>query len=325
VSENDVSKIGETSLMFKVNSVTDDIKSLSTQSRVTNLIGNVPTSVEIAMAKTSPNVPEGEPFKMPVVAQPAIQTQPAQDTMAMVFAALRAAGIQIPAAMPNNVNVQPQQNQFAPAQNRHVPPQDNCIMTFDDLVSEVVNLPGVNNNVNIPTDRKMTPMEAESILTKMPKLRKHAFLRNNIQSQLMISDLFTTIDGGGSCLALLPGAVYDLARIPARNLLNCRELKWCFDTGKVQLVSESDYIASFKKIEKELDNWDRMGTLQIYDSRESVGEVGMGPSNNSDIVVNTDENIAPYSVYEDNPMMTGLIGRLPTERENVSPQTRIMR
>lgn len=320
-SESDVSKIGETSLMLKVNSVNEDVKSLSGNLRVSNLVAGVPTNVANLVAKTNPNVPEAEPYKVPSQApnqQPEQNVNP--DAMKIVFAALAAAGL-LPNGIPQNQTNQAQvvsHETRIPAPNTYVPPQnisDNTIKTFDELMNEVANLPGIEKDPNIPTNRKLTPQEAESILIKMPKLRRKAFLRNNIQSQLMIEDLFTTIDGGGNCLSLLPGAVFDLSRIPARNILNCTVLKWLFNTGKVELVNEATFISSFKKIQNDINAWDNSkSTLRVYDNIDEVGE-NMSHSPEQSIVINTEGNdeVAP-TMYEENPFMNNIVSQLPRDR-----------
>ena len=345
--EQDIQKIGETSVMFKVNTVSDDIKTISSTARVTNLVSGLPTSFERAMAKTDPNVPEGEAYKypkndyveqiqdpkynqkqaftqsvqQPVVQQPVAQ-QPIpkdannqQDTFKIVLAALAAAGIQIPDVFSNNQGTTSTNNGMPPVQPYIAPQRQkpNSIMNYDELMTELMSLPGIDQKFNIPTDRKLTPVEAESIMAKTAKLRKKAYLQNNIKSQLSISDLFTTIDGGGHCLSLLPGAVADLTRIPARNLLNSQEIKGCFENNMVSLVTESDYIASCKRIESDCIRWDREGTLPVYSSRDDVDVVSYSESESIHVGPES-ENVKPPSVYGDDPLINGLVSQLPTAR-----------
>jgi hypothetical protein len=340
-SEQEISKIGETSVMFKVNSVAEDMKSISTTARVTNLVSGLPTSFEKAIARTSPNVPEGEEYVFPnqkkpiytddnqgVVQEPRYQQEQAatqipqspnvaNDTLRIVLAALAAAGLPIPDGLANTQSTVIQNNSIPPVQPYIAPVRqqivNNYIRTYDELANELINIPGIDQKFNIPTDRKLTPVEAESIMARTAKLRKKAYLRNNIKSQLSISDLFTTIDGGGSCLSLLPGAVADLTRIPARNLLNSQEIKGCFDNNMVSLVGEAEYIASCKKIEADCIKWDREGTLPVYGSREDViveayserDSIHVGPES---------ENLPPPTVYGDDPLISNLVQNLPTNR-----------
>lgn len=372
-SENDLAKIGETSVMLKINSATDDIKTLGESRRVGNLVGGmVPTAMEVAIARTSPHVPEGEPYRKPVSAQASFDPEPVPaarriepastasnamesaaanpQAMNLIMAALAAAGIPIPAEF-RNVQASTQSNASPPAVSRTVP-RDNCIMTYDELMDEIDGLPNIDNVPQLPTNRKLTPREAETITSQMPRLRRKAYLRNNLQSQFMIADLFTTIDGGGSCLAMFPGAAFDLARIPARNIKNSTELKWCFETGKVELVNSATYVASFKKVEEAYNSWDKTGGLPIYggevartsphdssggaaesiaagsamvDERESIHIGGQGPDPVSISIGGGANDAPPAEVYEENPLMQQLVGAMPRERMVPSPQPRRMR
>lgn len=341
VSENDISKIGETSLMFRVGSVSEDMKTLAGTHRVSNLVGNVlPTSYERVMAKTDPdlaqrNIDEGyiratqgarpeDRFKDQLESDTERHTIPSQtnyptanpdDTMKKIMEVLAAAGINVPLGSLG----QQKETSRAPEVDKYIPPKrqppqpTNCIKTYEELMEELSNTPGIDKEVNIPLDRKMTLQEAESMMNRMPKLRKKAFLRNNIQSQLLIADLFTTIDGGGTCLSILPGAVVDLTRIPAKNILNCGQLKWCFETNKVQLVDESAFIASFKKLESELRKWDSEGALEVYSSRDEVGEPAFSGDSGT-ITVGTDSEHIPPPLYEESQLMSNIVAGMPTSR-----------
>jgi len=198
-------------------------------------------------------------------------------------------------------------------------------------MSEISGLPNIEHVPNIPADRKMTPREAETITSQMPRLRRKAYLRNNLQSQFMIADLFTTIDGGGNCLAMMPGAAFDLTRIPARNILNSTELKWCFDTGKVTLVNSAVYVASFKKVEADIHEWDKGSGLQVYggssarisplDSSggvaESLASGEMNDNTESNETHNSDQmaisiagtgDAPPVAIYEEDNLMQQIVG-----------------
>lgn len=344
VNENDISKIGETSLMFKVGSVSEDIKTIAGTHRVSNLIGNIlPTSYEKVISKIDPdlaqrNIDEGyrrahqgerpeDRFKDQIESDTERHIVPSQtnyptanpdDTMKKIMEVLAAAGINVPLGSLNQQKVTsgvPEVDKYIPPKRQTPQPQQptNCIKTYEELMEELSNIPGIDKEINIPLDRKMTPQEAESLMNRMPKLRKKAFLRNNIQSQLLIADLFTTIDGGGTCLSILPGAVVDLARIPAKNILNCTQLKWCFDTNKVQLVDESAFIASFKSLELELKKWDLEGALNVYSSRDEVGEPAFSGDSGT-ITVGTDSEHIPPPLYEESQLMSNIVAGMPTSR-----------
>jgi len=338
VSENDLSKIGETSLMLKVNSVSEDIKSISDTPRVTNLVGSFSSDFEKIVATTNPDVAQKKiddglrhalesgakqennyvpsPSQSPV---PEKNTSNPADTMKIILAALEKAGIKMPEMTMNQSNntdniasIPPTVPYKPPVKN--VPATDNCIKNYDELMDEISKTPGIDKEIDIPANRKLTPQEAESIMTRLPRLRKKAFLRNNIQSQLLIADLFTTIDGGGACLSLLPGAVVDLSRIPAKNILNCNQLKWCFDTNKVELVNEAEFIASFKRLETEVNKWDQDGTLPVYSSRDNLGDELLADQSSQFIEVGGDPEHAPPPLYEDSKLMNSLLSELPTTR-----------
>ena len=347
VTQDALAKIGETSIPIKVLSSTDDVKSFESAGRVSNLIGgHLPTSVEAAAARyTTPDVPQGEPYRAPAAkpmepAQIPAQATAAganQDQMRLIFAAMKAAGMPIPDALIAGVAMPQTQAPTAPTTPRPQPPKENCIRSYDELISELNNLPGIDDKMNIPTDRKMTPMEAEMILSRMPKLRKRAYVRNVMESQLMVSDLYTSIDGGaGPCMTLLPGAAYDMARLPARNILNSTDLKWCFDTGKLEMVDGAQFAASFKKVNDEASSWGK-SELPVYggssartnphEAGESMAEAlaaGAAMDGDSPITVggasgelavssSTDDRPPSYS-YEDNHAMQNVINQMPRER-----------
>jgi hypothetical protein len=205
-------------------------------------------------------------------------------------------------------------------------------MSYEDLMTELSAVPGVDEDIKVPTGRKLSRGEAESLMARMPRLRKQAYLRNSLQSTLMLDDLFTSIDGVGPCLALMPGMVCDLSRLPAKNLLNSNALKWCFDTGKVELVGRASFVASFKKVQEEASAASR-SELQIYggqSSRTNPHEEGEGAAmslaNGADITdsgsdlmpIETsgrDMDMPPPPVWEDSPYMQQIVSNMPVARE----------
>ena len=377
ISEKDVAKIGETSLMLKVVGVSDDVRSLEGDNRrVGNLVGGVPTAIEAAIARTSPHIPEGEPYRGPIpltdgmlpagmpktalVAPsvppiaPAATEPPATpqnpqnpfaglagnpDAMKLLMMALAAAGLPIP-----QTQATPQGAMVAPSAPKQ-PVRDNCIMSYDELMTELNSISGVDDIPKMPTNRKLTPRETDMLLSQMPRLRKKAYLRNNLQAQLMVADLYTTLDGSGYCLALLPGAAFDLTRLPARNILNSTDLKWCFETGKVELVNAATYAASFKKINEDIENSEPT-TLQVYsgqsrtnphessggiaesvaagsamsDEQDAIHIGGAGPEPIS-VAVNSTSDEPPTAIYEESSQMQTLIGSLPPDRSHLPQST----
>jgi hypothetical protein len=285
------------------------MKSLGTTDMFSNLISNLPSDAAKTVAKTSPHIPEGEPYQPSAPAQ----TQTNADTFKIVMAALQAAGVINPT----------QAAGLAISQTIEIPKsaarpvfQDNSITSYDELMAELSNVNGVNEPIKLPTDRKLTPKEAEDILSRMPRLRRKAFIRNKVQSQFMISDLYTSFDGGGPCLTMLPGAAYDLARIPARNILNSTDLKWAFETGKIELVNGSVYAACFKKINDEMTAL-AASPLKVYDSHEDVGgmpdEGSIHVGGASSFVPKEGEIEAPPSSIDD-PDIARVVNSMPTER-----------
>ena len=382
VSEKDVTKIGETSLMFRVTGASDDVVTLEDDTRrVGNIVGGVPTAVEAAIARTNPHVPEGEPYRPPsvndavrtaVVAEaarvpapvaamvPAPAPMPAPvlaqeapapvnpfaglagnpDAIKLLMMALAAAGLPVPTAIAAQATAAPARPQV----------RDNSITTYEELMAELNSIPDVDKMPKMPTDRKLRPSETDMILAQMPKLRRKAYLRNNLQAQLMIGDLFTTLDGSGYCLALLPGAAYDLTRVPARNILNSTDLKWCFETGKVELVNGTMYAASFKKVQQDIENSEPT-TIPVYsggartnphdssggaveniaagaamtDEKDSIHIGGSGPDPISVSINASGDDAPPSAVYEDSPQMQALISNLPREKAPPPAAPRRMR
>lgn len=367
ISEKDLLKIGETSLMFKINSATDDIVSLEADSkRVGNIVGGVPTAFQAAIARTSPDVPtlknaetgldnSGEPSSIASHAKayvgqknaepPISSTRPDTNDETNQLISMLLDRLGIPKSAMQGVTEQ------KTSPSHHAQPKvigEDCLLTYDDLMLALHSIPNVDDVPKMPTDRKMTPRETELVLSQMPKLRKKAFLRNKLQSQLMIGDLFTTLDGSGFCLALLPGAAFDLTRIPARNILNSTDLKWCFDTGKVELVNSAAYIASFKKVQADAEA-NEPTTLQVFsgdarknptdhsssivetlasgaamadDGENSINVGGRGDDAVS-IPVGDSNDLPPSSVYEENAQIQALIGQLPRNRTAPTPPRRI--
>src|ERR1039457_5728273 len=66
IKEEDLTKIGETSIQFKVVGMSEDVKTFNDPSRFTNLISSTGTgllpAVQPAVAKTSPDTPQGSPY-----------------------------------------------------------------------------------------------------------------------------------------------------------------------------------------------------------------------------------------------------------------------
>lgn len=356
-TSEDLTKIGETSIPVKVLSVNEDVKTLSNVGTVSNLIGgHLPTAVEAAIARTSPDCPEGEPYvdpRKPVVqaGQPPPPNQMSPEAMKLLYAALAAAGIPMPVGMAPvaTQNPAPVLVQAPVAVNK--PARDNCIASFDELISELESLPGINDVPKIPTDRKLTPREADAMMSRMPKLRRKAFVRNAMPSQLMVSDLYTSIDGGtGPCLALLPGAAYDMTRLPAKNILNSTDLKWCFETGKLEMVDGAAFAASFRKINEEAEAWSR-SELTVYGGNSartnpnaesegtamSLASGGSVQDESESIHVSTsdDRPISAYGggsddrppepMFEGSREMQSLVGQLPTARPQASSAPRRIR
>lgn len=339
LSEQEILKIGETSIMFKINVVTDDVKSLSDSHRFTNFIGNgVPQEVEPKIAKISPDIPEGLPYKGK---DPEVKTSSEAiqevfnnpEALKLILAALSSAGIPVQTSEKKNIVT----NDKMVVEKRDVKTiepakkiQDDCIMSYDELINEINNIPNINKDISLPSNRKLTRGEATNVMAQIPKLRRKAYLRNNLQSQFIIADLFTSIDGGGNSLAILPGAAFDLTSIPARNILNSSELKWSFDTGKVSLISKEAYIASFKKMEDDLRKWDQDNGLPVYggtksrtnpnELSETVAELVAKGSLNEEMLVDTSD---PNSIvvgeetqdvpilFEESPIMQTIINSLP--------------
>jgi len=150
---------------------------------------------------------------------------------------------------------------------------DSFIRTYDELMIELNNTPDINKEVRIVPNKKMSAAEATHLMAILPKLRKKAFLKNNLNSLLFISDLSTALDGVGACLRLMPESVFNLGNIPARNILNSIELRHCFDAKQVELVDEDVFIASFKKLESEcFDNLRNEATLPVFSSFQDLNE-----------------------------------------------------
>lgn len=368
VSEADILKIGDTSIPMRVTAVHDDVKALESVGRISNLIGgHIPTAVEAAIARTSPDIKEGEPFRKPVeklvqrpvpVAMtpepevPAVspQVQPGMnpEAMKLLFAALAAAGLPAQAvqAVQGIMGAQSGQQATATAtsQSRPVAPPENSIMTYDELMSEISSVPGINDIIKIPTDRKLSRGEAETLMARMPKLRKQAYLRNSMQSTLMVDDLFTSIDGTGPCLTLMPGMACDLTRMPARNIMNSNALKWCFETGKVELVGRASFVASFKKVQEDANLWAK-SELTVYggtsartsphdaeegtafslaagsgmsEEGEGIHIGGRGPDVVSLGPSDSGGDAPPAQVWEDNPHMQQLISQMPAARQQAA-------
>lgn len=375
VTAADVAKIGETSLPIKIISASEDIKSMGGAQRYGNLMGGLPMGAEGIAAVTSPDHPAGEAYVPPVPPPPAqplparvqayVQEQPvaapvaapvrpqmpiqqpppapaapanqaSPDAFRIALMAMKAAGI----AMPPQMEAMLQNTVSQPAQApRPTRPPDNSIKTFDELMTELQNVPGVDDSPRLPTDRKLTPREADAFLSRMPRLRRKAFMRNLMNGQLMISDLYTTFDGGGQCIFLLPGAAFDLSRIPARNILNSTDLRWAFDTGKAELVDHATYAACFKKVNDDMAQMGRSelpvfsgesrinphessgGVAEQFasgagmaDEKESIHIGGSGEEPISISVGASGDDRPPSVPWEESPEMQALIGHMPEGR-----------
>ena len=366
VVESDILKIGDTSIPMKVTAVHDDVKTLESVGRISNLIGgHIPTAVEAAIARTSPDIKEGEPYRKPAekpvqrqaqavpIAEPeapaaAPQAQPGMnpEALKLLFAALSAAGLPTQAvqAVQGIMSSQAGQQASAAAPARPVAPPENSIMSYEDLMSEIASVPGINDTIKIPTDRKLSRGEAETLMARMPKLRKQAYLRNSMQSTLMVDDLFTSIDGTGPCLTLMPGMACDLTRMPARNIMNSNALKWCFETGKVELVGRASFVASFKKVQEDANMWAK-SELTVYggtsartsphdaeegtafslaagagmsEEGEGIHIGGRGPDVVSLGPSDSGGDAPPAQVWEDSPHMQQLISQMPVARQQAA-------
>lgn len=353
-----ISKIGETSIQFKVVGASEDVKSLEDAAKFTNLISSggtgLPPVAEGMVARTNPDVPQGEPH--PLSSKPANPLEGITgnaETIRLITTLLAAAGVNIPTnAIPAAAQqaAQPQAPQ-QPVQRQPVRPPDNSIKNYDELTVEITALPGVNQEMRLPVDRKLTRNEADQILARMPKLRRKAYVRNTMQSQLLIGDLFTSLDGSGPCLALLPGQAYDLTRLPAKNILNSNDFRWAIETGRIAFVGLAEYAASFKQMNEEAAKW---GTseLRVYggetartaptDPSGGVAEslaaggammddkegIRIGQDGPDPIAVNVEtgtraDEAPPQVPYEESPEMQMLLGQLPMTKE--APQQGVPR
>jgi len=351
VTADEVMKIGETSLPIKIVEATDEGVSIGETKRFGTLLDALPLGAEGIAVVTTPDHPAGSEYvpiapvqivvSQPKTTQPQVPEQSevkvgTQDTAQIVLMALRAAGVAIPPGILDALK-SPSSKQVQQPKPQN--PPEKCIRTLEELKTELQQIPGIDETLKIPTDRKLTPREADALLSRTPRLRKKAFVRNLLQSQLMISDLYTTFDGGGSCLCLLPGAAFDLSRIPARNILNSTDLTWACDTGKCDLVDSATYVACFKKVNEDMTLMgkpelpvysgnarmnptessggmaDRIANgLAMQDDGSDMNIIDQG-SDPISINVNDSADDSPASVpWEESPAMQALIGGMPTSR-----------
>ena len=349
----DVAKMGETSIQFKVVSASDDVKSLDGTSRISNMISSnglgIPASAESLVAKTSPDVSEGEPYAVPKAnptANPLEAITGNPDAIKALTAILAAAGLSLTKQPDGQTTASPTAQVVPQVAPQRQAARDNSIRNYEELLSEIALIPGIDQEIKLPADRKLTRGEADQVLSRLPKLRRKAFIRNTMQSQLLIGDLFTSFDGVGPCLALLPGQAFDLTRIPAKNITSSNDFRWCVETGKIAFVNSADFAASFKRVNEEAARWSG-SELKVYGGESSrmsptdpsggvaenmaAGEgiaddgteIRIGPSGSDPILLNVDgqANEAPPSVpYEESPEMQNLISQMPSSRP--APQQR---
>lgn len=366
--DSDIAKIGETSIQFKVVAVSEDVKTLTDASRFSNIVSSGAGLVQAgaAVARTDPDRPtlsnrdagvnnSGDPYVAPAPAAPANPLEALSgnpDAVKALMAMLAAAGVTVP----GNAQPSPSQPQRTAPQAQPRPPQvrDNSITSYDELMAEITAIPGIDQEIRMPTDRKLTRGEADQILSRMPKLRRKAFIRNTMQAQLLVGDLYTSLDGSGPCLAMLPGQAFDLTRLPAKNILSSNDFRWCVETQKIAFVNAAEYAASFKRVNDEAARWSN-SELPVYGGEsartsptepsggvaESLAsgaammddgsEVRIGSNGPDPISLNVEssgqQNDAPPSVpYEESPEMQSLISQMPSARQ--APQqsgTRRMR
>lgn len=131
---------------------------------------------------------------------------------------------------------------------------------YKKMMKQCLEVPGVDKEVTISKDKKLSRQEAvkfEKELEKIPKLKTPFYIKNKNVGKLEISDLFI----GSDSLILQPNEVFDLSRIPAKILLESKGLKSLFLSNKhISLATKEDF-----------ENWAEKKTfdseLEILDDR----------------------------------------------------------
>lgn len=349
IKDIDVGAIGETSIQFKIISASEDAKSMDDSLRFSNIISSngegLPAGAEKLVAKTSPDIPEGEPYVSPATPSATPSTNPLEaiagnpDAIKALASILAAAGLsltkqdggqivasKVPSAKLPTVSPKPAQI------------KEKSIQSYEELTSEIAAIPGIDKEISLPADRKLTRGEADQLFSRMPKLKKKVFIKNALQSQLLIGDFYTSLDGGGPCLSLLPGQAFDLTRVPAKNIMNSNDFRWCVETGKVIFVDAGEYAASFKRVNEEAARWGK-GELPVYggevsrlspsDSPGGTAEIlaagamdtdGTIATNSSESVItpinieSSGQDVPPSVPYEESPEMQSIINQMPSGR-----------
>ena len=130
---------------------------------------------------------------------------------------------------------QPQYQQYAP------PP----IMSYDELMAELQNVPDINQPVpnfqfqGMPgsPDERQAMLAFEQTMAQLPKLQRPCYIRNDVAGRLEIQDLGYT---------MLLNQVLDLSRMPARRIWDSRHLRELCNGNYLTFVTYDDLVASLE-------------------------------------------------------------------------------
>ena len=120
------------------------------------------------------------------------------------------------------------------------------IMSYEELIHELETLPGIDQMVPPPNFEglpgSMTERHAmvayEQMLNQLPRLRRPCYLKNSRAGHIEIADMGYII---------LLNQVLNLSNLPARRILDSRQMQGLITDGYLRIVTHQDFVESLEK------------------------------------------------------------------------------
>jgi hypothetical protein len=293
----DISAIGETSLMFKIGKVEEDIPDFPHEVGVGNLFrGKIDRhgQAERLMARVDPDEGEEEGYSGrpdgEVVAPRREAPRPQAPKSPSVFRVDEARAAEASSAPETRV-------------------ASRCVSSLEELDEALTKVKSIDKEVAIPADgRKLSRSEAIKIEMSVARMSDRCYVRNMLPSTLLVNDIEMS---HGHSLALLPGQVMELSRFPAKKIRDSADLRWCIEKGYLTFASQQEYVESFNKLAKAKNRADQ-SPLPVYDSRDKAIDAVRGAfASDRDDPQTIDVDDGKDIPFENDPTMDKLVGTLP--------------
>jgi len=305
---SDAIAVGETSLMFKVVAADHDAASLSGGPSFGSLFAAGQGKIPAAAGTDNPSVPAGDPHPelRPPSVPPGLTASPMDSAPhAEITVGDMRRGT---ASSPGMTGV------YVPAGE---------IMSYPELIAELSGVRNIEEDFKkIPEGQKLNRAQAVEMERSIPRLRRKVFIGNELMAQLVIQDMLA---GPAMCVSIPPKGIFDLSRVPAKQIRDSADLRWCLENGKVTFKTQDEHKRWSASISRTAS---KDSPLPVFDSIDAAADAFVsqserdfvpipGVSAPSNVLVDIDQGGPKEDgkvLYEGDSHMESIVSSLPPDK-----------